>query len=209
MKRFALALCLPLLFAGCLSPSPDVHFYVLPSPEPAVPAALSLPAGPRVGVLPVNLPDYLRHSQMILRHEGDPAIIVDDYNRWGEDLSDGIARVLGEAITNRLADVRGVALPQRAGVPVDLRVHVEIRRFEGTPGGKVWLDALWGVQRGGKPVLGGHYALDADAGNSVADMVNALSGLIDALGADIAAGVRTVAAGAAAPAPPARRGSGG
>lgn len=83
-------------------------------------------------------------------------------------------------------------MPRRAGVPVDLRVRVEVRRFEGSPGGGVCVDALWSVQKDGNTLREGHFVSQRRAGPGMASLVEAQSALLEEFGAELAAGVRLV-----------------
>lgn len=150
--------------------------------------------GPRVGILPVTLPGYLQRPQMVVRNGDSVDIRMEDYHRWGEDLGQGIARVLSVAMTNSLAGEEGVAFPLRTGAPVDLRVQVDVRRFEGRPEGPVFLEALWSIRKDGTTVREGHFFDRAEAGAGMAAMVEAQSGLLVRLGDELAAGVRAVSA---------------
>lgn len=194
-------LALPAL-AACFRPSPPVHFYVLAEPPVrAVPAdvlgnppGVSPRVGPRVGILPITLPGYLQRSQMVVRRDDSVDIRREDYHRWGEELGTGMARVLSVTMTNNLADVQGVVMPLRTGAPVDLRVQVEARRFEGSPGGEVYLEALWSVQKNGQALREGHFLSHRRAGPDMASLVETQSALLEEFGRELAAGVRAVVA---------------
>lgn len=202
VRRMGLVMALALALPGCFRPSPPVHFYVLASPpEQAVPATppgadlsadsgVSPRVGPRVGILPVTLPGYLQRPQMVVRHGDSVDIRREDYHRWGEDLGQGIARVLSVAMTNNLVDVQGMVMPLRTGAPVDLRVQVEVRRFEGSPEGSVYLEALWSVQKDGKALREGHFLSRNRAGHGMASLVEAQSVLLVELGQELARGVK-------------------
>ena len=198
-----LALALPL--AACFRPSPPVHFYVLASPqERAVSMAEQrdntpdegVPArvGPRVGILPITLPGYLQRPQMVVRRAESVDILREDYHRWGEELGQGVARVLSDAMTNNLADVQGLAMPLRGGAPVDMRMQVDVRRFEGSPGGKAFLEVVWTVQKEGKAVREGYFMSSRDAGPDIAALVEAQSALLVELSDELAQGVKAVLA---------------
>lgn len=198
-----LVTALPLLaLAACFRASPPVHFYVLAEPPVrAVPAdvlgtppGVSPRVGPRVGIVPITLPGYLQRPQMVVRRGDSVDIRREDYHRWGEELGMGMARVLSVAMTNNLADVQGVVMPLRTGAPVDLRVQVEARRFEGSPEGEVYLEALWSVQKDGKAMREGHFLAHRRAGPGMASLVETQSGLLEELGAELAVGVRAVTA---------------
>ena len=185
-----------LALTACFRPSPPVHFYILAeAPLRAVPAdtLVNEPrVGPRVGIVPVTLPGYLQHPQMVVRQGDSVDIRREDYHRWGEELGEGMSRVLSVAMTNNLADIQGVVMPLRTGAPVDLRVQIEVRRFEGSPGDEVYLDALWSVQRDGGTLREGHFTSRRRAGPGMASLVEAQSVLLEELGAELAAGVRLV-----------------
>lgn len=194
----AALVCLAL--TACFRPSPAVHFYVLAEPPvraasadpPARMSGVSPRVGPRVGIVPMTLPGYLQRPQMVVRQGDSVDIRREDYHRWAEDLGEGMSRVLSVAMTNNLADIQGVAMPLRTGAPVDLRAQIEVRRFEGSPGGEVCLDALWSVRRDGSALREGHFVSRRRAGPGMASLVEAQSALLEELGAELAAGVRLV-----------------
>lgn len=204
--RMGLLTALALSLSGCFRPSPPVHFYVLASPperavpatppgmDPAADSGVSPRVGPRVGILPITLPGYLQRPQMVVRHGDSVDIRREDYHRWGEDLGLGIARVLSVAMTNSLAGVQGVAMPLRTGAPVDMRVQVDVRRFEGSPEGTVYLEALWSVQKDGKALREGHFLSHSRAGRGMASLVEVQSALLVELGQELAQGVEAVMA---------------
>lgn len=184
--RAVLALVLLLSLAGCFS-SPVVHFYVLASPEGEDISARDREAeGPRVAIMPVSLPGYLQRPQMVVRQGDDVDIRIEDFHRWGEDLSLGIARVLSLTMTRDMRSRRGVAMPLRTGAPADYRAQVDIRRFEGAPGGKVQLEAAWSLSRDGKTLRDGVFRTEGEAGASMADMIEAQSDLLEELGSELA-----------------------
>lgn len=193
--RAVLALVLLLSLAGCFS-SPAVHFYVLASPEGEDMSTRDQGAdGPRVAIMPVSLPGYLQRPQMVVRREDDVDIRIEDYHRWGEDLSLGIARILSLTMTRDMRSRRGVAMPLRTGLPADYRAQVEVRRFEGAPGGKVQLEAAWSLNRDGKTLRDGVFRADGRAGESMADMVEAQSALLEQLGSELTRAVLALDAG--------------
>ena len=93
MIRQGMLLVLVAGAAGCLSlkPQPDpARFYVLSAtvaePEARQPGSL-------VGVGPVTLPGYLRHSQILTRYD-DHKMSLAESSRWAEPLEPMVARVL-------------------------------------------------------------------------------------------------------------------
>jgi len=208
MKKRVLLLCLALfvLTGGCFRSSPPVNYYVLASPAQGLAPSLASSAnnpleahggqsalgGVRVGVLPIMLPGYLQRRQMVIRYADNVDIEVRDFQRWGEDLGEGMARVISASMTRELKSVRGVALPLRTGAPVDLRVQVEVRRFEGCPEGSVILEALWNVQKAGEALREGYFRQEGQAGPGMPALVQVQSELVSRLGRDMAGGVLDV-----------------
>lgn len=192
---FALLL-LAMPVSGCISSSPPTNFYVLIAPPEravsAVPHSSVARQGPRLGILPIGLPGYLDRSQMVIRHDNSVDVKVEDYDRWGENLSVGITRVLSIVLTNAMADIQGVAMPARVGIPMDLRLQVDVRRFEGSPDGQVTLEALWALQKDRVPLREGHFVSQTTSGPGKSSLVRAQSYLVEELGAEIAAGVRAL-----------------
>ncbi len=174
----------------------SVKYYVLSQPQPAVQslqAAVPIEnAGPRVGILPVAVPAYLNRPQIVLREGEKVGMRLEEYNRWGEDVSNGIARVVGASITAQLADIRGIAIPLRTGSPVDLRLLIEVRRFEGAPGFDTVLEALWSIQEKGKVVAEGVFLEKTPSGPDISSLVVSQSALLDALGQEVARTVRAL-----------------
>lgn len=203
--RAVLVLCLLLSLTGCFS-SPSVHFYVLASPVGEdISARENGAEGPRVAIMPVSLPGYLQRPQMVVRRGDDVDIRIEDYHRWGEDLSLGIARVLSLTMTRDMRSRRGVAMPLRTGAPADFRAQVDIRRFEGAPGGTVYLEASWSLNRDGKTLRDGVFRADDRAGEDMADMVMAQSGLLEKLGSELAGAVLALDAGSSGAGRPSAR----
>ncbi|MBP3730107.1 MAG: membrane integrity-associated transporter subunit PqiC [Mailhella sp.] len=181
MKLFPLALIL-LLLSGCSMPSistetPPLRYYVLPSPALSGTAV----SKDRIAIMPVHLPGYLTRVQLVTG-EGSAGITVHEYDRWGEELGTGIARVLSDAFAQN-----GIsALPLRQGTLSAKKLQLDIRRFDGKPGGSVTLDTVWTVQNMGEIIKTGRVQLSCPAGEDLQSMVCALSELIQQLSKRIA-----------------------
>ena len=178
-----LALSLALILSGCAFPaqfhsSPSVRYYVLSSPLPE--SSSSEIAG--IGVLPVTLPGYLTRQQIVLRDADGISITINEFDRWGESLGQGISRVLCDALA-----VRGIpALPLRTGAKVTDKLMLDVRRLDGPLEGDVTLDVVWRLQRDGDVLKSGHLVKSRPAGESITSMVEAQSLLVQDLAADIA-----------------------
>lgn len=187
--RAVLVLFALLFLGGCFS-SPVVHFYVLASPEDMERSERERnDDGPSVAIMPVSLPGYLQRPQMVVRKGDDVDIRIEDYHRWGEDLSLGIARVLSLTMMREMRARNGIAMPLRTGAVADFRAQVDVRRFEGAPGEKVLLEAAWALNRDGQTLRSGVFRAEDNAGATMADMVEAESDLLEQLGTELARAV--------------------
>ena len=132
---------------ACASDGIHVREYVL---TPPAASASSAPTGARVRELvvgPVVLPPYLRRSEIVTR-VGDNELHASDAHRWGEDLAQGLARVVAENLAMLAPNRRVSAFPSRALGSDDDRVSIEVARFEQMPDGSVALEARWELVQG-------------------------------------------------------------
>jgi len=184
MKACIAALILAVTLTGCsfslplIGPSQEVRYYVLTSPEPG---QRSMHEN-RIGVLPVSLPGYLSRPQLVVRDDDSVSIAIRDFDRWGEELSRGVSRVL----CNTLATQGYCAVPLRTGSQVDSKLMLDIRRLDGSLNGNVTLDAVWTLQKDKKLLASGQLVTSRPAGNTLKKMVEAQSLLIQDLARDIA-----------------------
>ena len=187
MKAIVSALVLALAVTGCSLPaqlksSPAVRYYVLSSPLPASSSTES--AG--IGVLPVTLPGYLTRQQIVLRDADGINITINEYDRWGESLGQGISRVLCDALA-----VHGIpALPLRTGAKVTDKLMLDVRRLDGPLEGNVTLDVVWRLQRDGDVLKSAQFVTSRPAGDTIQSMVEAESLLIRDLADNIARSIR-------------------
>jgi uncharacterized lipoprotein YmbA len=138
---------LPASLLACATDRTPVREYVLTSR--ATPAS-STTAGGRaheLAVGPVVVPPYLRRSEIVSR-VGDNELRASDADRWGEDLGQGLARVVAENLALLVPNLRVSAFPSHALSSDHYRVSIEVARFEQMPDGSVALDARWELVRG-------------------------------------------------------------
>jgi uncharacterized lipoprotein YmbA len=103
--------------------------------------------GRRIGIGPINLPEYLDRPQIVTRI-GENEHQLDEFNQWAESLTFSIARVLGENLSILLATDNIFLFPWRGSTQIDYQVKVGVIRFTGTPGGNAVLDVLWTIYKG-------------------------------------------------------------
>ena len=187
-KNLIPAVITALLITGCsfsgLAPHADApRYYILTSPA----SSASIPESRMVlSIMPVHLPGYLDRTQIVTRTGEDTAISVSDYDRWGEDLALGIARVVAAALSER-----GIsATPLHFGMIQGPKLRLEIRRFEGMPGGSVEIDAGWSLITDGEKQKTGSFVKRCAAGSGYDGMIASLSVLAHDLGISIAVSLR-------------------
>ncbi|GFO66681.1 hypothetical protein GMLC_02600 [Geomonas limicola] len=205
MRRiyFAGALALLTLASGC-SRSPQVSFYTLeplaPSlasqgqPAPAagrlpgrpIPAPAAALAEPRVAVGPVTLPELVDRPQLVVR-QADNRVEILEQQRWAEPLKAGIARVVAADLGRLLGPGRVFTHQEHAGASADLRLLLDVERFEALPGQGIDLQISWTLR--GAPdsaPRSGSLQLKEAAGEGYDSLVAAYSRALSALSRAIA-----------------------
>jgi len=142
-----------MLSLGACGTTPPTKFFLL-SPLPATETtAASGDHQLRLGVGPINLPEYLDRPQIVTR-EADTEMRLADDHRWAEPLKENFAHVLGENLSRLLGTGQVHEFPWSPAQPIDYQIVVNVIRFESDASGKVSLVARWDI-RGGhdKPLL--------------------------------------------------------
>lgn len=155
-----------LVLAGCFKLSrdtPRVQYFVLSGATPASVVAgrvTGIPAdapsvldgaGLALGLRRINLASYLAVSAIVVRR-GVNELVVSDHHRWGEDLGEGINRVVAAHLATA-RPVRAVDVaPWAARARHDFLVQLNVSRFEGVADsaeteGRSHLVAGWDIIR--------------------------------------------------------------
>tara|TARA_Y100000588_G_C14280492_1_gene936850 strand:- start:11747 stop:12310 length:564 start_codon:yes stop_codon:yes gene_type:complete len=176
---------------GCIDLDPKLdptRFYVLTEPTPI--KASGILKTLNVGLLIIEMPDYLKTSKIVLRREGSE-ITYSEFNRWAEDLEQGIARVLYSHLANKLPGVKISRFPWSAPTELDYRVKIRLTRFDGVRGGLVAIHAGWSiVGKGGETVDSGDFRFNGmwngtKYGTLVSELGTGLAQLSDEIGVAI------------------------
>ncbi|MCB1772057.1 MAG: membrane integrity-associated transporter subunit PqiC [Gammaproteobacteria bacterium] len=140
MSRVFRTFLLCTLLTACAA-TPTAQFYALENTG----AALVGDRFDRVlSIGPIDVPEYLDRPQMVTRAEGN-RLVVDEFNRWGGPLAEEVSRVLTGHLAAVLGSQRVYGYPSRIAADADFRFAIDIRRFDGVPGGDVVLDVAWSV----------------------------------------------------------------
>ena len=129
---------------GCGGSKP-ANFYLLSAmsyPEPLVRDTLT------IGIHPVEIPDYLRRSQIVSR-TSDNSLELAEFDRWAEPLEENFNRVLRENLTALLGTERIIIYPWDSRLKIHYKIMVEIIQFEIQPDHSVTLGAHWAVSTSG------------------------------------------------------------
>lgn len=131
--RLVLVLLIGLWSVGCvriLEPrSSNTTYYLLESGLQADTTSVAT-TGLEVGLRRARLASYLNASHIVTRH-GPNEVQFSDFQRWGENLSEAINRVVALNLENQ-SGIRSVEpVPWRQGPSFDSVVRMHVLRFEG------------------------------------------------------------------------------
>ena len=145
MRLAACLLACSFMASACSVRSPAVDYWTLAALANA-PATLD-PAAPAVAIGPVELPRYLDRPQVLVRLDPSRVEPVGQH-RWADPLAEGFGRALAANLGRSLGSGRVSAYPVLPHYEVDYRVHVDVQRFDGRPGGTVVLSARYVILGG-------------------------------------------------------------
>jgi hypothetical protein len=185
----ALAGLLLFLLAGCGKPSPPVTYYNLVPKEPAAISTPTPSVSLAVGVGPVSFPESLERAQIAVRID-EQRLKFDEFHRWSGSLGEDFAKVFLEDLAACLPGTSRLTIyPWGQFFQPTHRVKIDVRRFDGTPGGEAVLEARWTVSDGdGKILLGSRKSVirTPAAGNAFSNLVTAQSESVAELAREIA-----------------------
>ena len=181
------------LILGC-NHSPVPHYYVLSA---AVDTQVqSTRNGPRIGLGPVTLPDYLDRPQIVTRVAGS-RLELSNAHRWAEPLTASFKRALLANLERELPKPDIVVHPWRSSLTITHQVQIEVTRFDRDSDGAFHLSARWNVSQPGASSAAAtqrsdiEFPLSAKADDYNA-MVGAANGAVAALAAAIAAQLQSL-----------------
>jgi len=178
-----------LMLGGCATTPPAQYYTLAPLQPPGVKAA-SVPTF-TVAVGPVITPNLLQRPQIATR-TSDHQISFSDFHKWAGTLADETKRVLVVNLNALLSGARAAVTTDDMAIDPDYRVVVNINRFDGLPGGSVWLNAVWTLkEQKGKMAIAVNQSVIEEpvSGQGYPDLVSAQSRAIGQLSREIAAGI--------------------
>ena len=188
---------LALGLAGCLGgQSPPTSFYMLSPLNPSQTGTLAATADGRIriGLSTVTVPEYLNRSEIVINLDNTVYQLA-DFSKWAEPLSNNLARVLEENLTNLLHDDSiDIFLASDSSILPDYRLEVDVLRLDGNLGDQVTLVAQWALLAAEEDDLivmrRSEYQASA-ADNTYKELVMAKSRTIEKLSQNIARNVKT------------------
>lgn len=199
--RYLLAAFSVAALAGCAST--PLHYYTLiPASDSTQPESGAAPAGFQFELLTVGIPAQDDVPQLVVR-QGGQAVNLLDGERWIAPLADEVRGALSVDLSRRLN-----AQDISSGLPIDgkpvLRIKVDLRRFDSSPGNYALIDATWTIRPlKGEAVLTCSSRLNENVGQGYDGLVAGHQQALSELAAQIASVAPALAAGRtpACPAP--------
>ncbi len=140
----------------------------------------------------VTLPEYLNRPQIVTRTT-ENNVTLSDYDQWAEPLSDTVARVLAENISQQICTKKVSFSPGKTTGELDYRVEVEVYRMDGSIGKEAVLEAWWAVSKGAGNALRRSKKTKLSEpvqGNTYDAFVQAQSRILDTFSREIAEAIR-------------------
>ncbi len=181
---FLFILSVSVLNSAC-STSQQADFYQLD--EITYPSLTGIEKGSIIGVGPIQLPEYIKRPQIVTRSSAHH-LNISEFNRWLEPVSESITRLLVINLSNNLGSNRVYWLPrQDRQLPLQLRIAIDIGRFDGQLGEEVSLESRWSVFDKNDRVLVTRVSIIKHpvAGQSYEQLVIAMNRALQQLGMEI------------------------
>ncbi len=138
---------------GCAGSPPSTFYLLSPTSVVKVEAGFTDQGDCiHLRIARVTLPEYLNRTHIVTRTPENNLTLSDD-DQWAEPLSDTVARVLAENISQHVCTNKISLTPGKASGESDYRVEVEIYRMDGSLGKDAVLDVWWTVTKGAGNVL--------------------------------------------------------
>lgn len=189
--------CVPLavlaaLAAGACGTSPPTTFYALNAGAPAaVAAAASAASARRVIIVSTTVPDAVDRTQIVLR-AGASRVTLSEFNRWAESPQRAIPGAVAAQLSRDLGGAEVWPTPVSAPADAEVRVLLNVTRFDGALGESADVEVLWTVRSGAVERTGRTVAREPAAGADYAALVAAYHRALGAVSRDLATAIRAL-----------------
>jgi len=198
VKRHArTAAFLAVLTLGACGTSPPTAFYALNAAAPAT-AVTPAAAARRVVIVSTTVPATVDRSQIVVR-DGAGRVTFSEFNQWSESPRTAIPGTVAAQLSRDLGGAIVWPSPVAAPADADVRVLLNVTRFDGALGDAADVEVLWTVRSGAVERTGRTAAREPASGADHAALVAAYARALGAVSRDLAAAIRALP-----PPPPAR-----
>ena len=123
-----------LILSGCIlypiPNSPTPRFYALSAVnETQVSKKINIAPDVIIGIGPVKIPEYLDRPQMVTKNK-EKMLQFAQFDRWGESLDLGLARLIREDLTVMLPGAKLTLYPWNPSIAVKYQVIVEVVQLD-------------------------------------------------------------------------------
>ncbi|HUA81199.1 MAG TPA: PqiC family protein [Dyella sp.] len=197
--RHLMAGCVAVALAACASA--PVHYYTLiPAPENTQTGNTAPTANFQFELMPVGVPAQDDVPQLVVRQGGQSVAMLDG-ERWIAPLADEVRGALSVDLSRQMN-----AQDVSSGVGVDgkpvLRIKVDLRRFDSSPGNYALIDATWTIRAlKGPAVITCNSRINQSVGQGYEGLVAAHQQALSTLAGQIASVAPAVATGSVAACP--------
>lgn len=132
-----------LICSACIQLGSEPHptrYYLL---EPVADISTNASEQPlQLELSPIEFPSYLDRPQIVSR-TADNGILVAEYDRWAEPLSDNLTRTLQENLRNQRPSLRISSAPWNNHNGPEYLLRITVNRFDGILGQQTDADIRW------------------------------------------------------------------
>jgi len=186
---YCFAVVLALAVAGCGS-SPKTRLYSLQAAATSKPDEHRAESRLHIVIGPVALPERVDRPQIVTL-TGEHSVHASDFNRWAEPLKVAFPRQLATDLGRELGSTRVRVQGQESAVEADLRIEVDVLRFEAALGESAVVEALWTLKRKGEtPRSGRSFIRERLTADGYDALVAGLGRATAGVGRDLAAATR-------------------
>jgi uncharacterized lipoprotein YmbA len=189
VNRLLISLALMALLGACGS-SPAPRYYTLGAGADIAPAIGAEADALSIWVAPVALPEAVDRPQLVVRVAPNRVAILDGH-RWAEPLAGAISRTIAADLSVLLGGARVSSEAQHGAASAQVRVLVDVQRFESVPGQGVTIEALWSVRRAAEAQRGRSLVTEPAGSLDYDAIAAAHSRALAALSRDIAQAIRS------------------
>jgi len=145
--RYMIIILFSFVFSGCLSvsDSPVPRFYTLRSTDNAGESKkFDIASKVIIGIGPIEIPEYQNRPQMVTTDK-DGMLTFAQFERWGESLDSGLARLILENLTLIFPQAELQIFPCNFSIPLDYQVIVNVVQLESQLDKDIFFVAQWTI----------------------------------------------------------------